>query len=97
MLFSHKAEIFIYMTDCVADPVIVTVTINPCAHSHSYISSHLSLFYLKYAEQKRKEISPKGGGPPTKSIKSSIKISSLLYEDINLLLHCSALQSTLTV
>lgn len=78
MPLSHKAEILIYMTDCAADLVIVTVTVNLCARSHSLISPpFFFLFYLKYVEQKRKEISPKGGGPPTKSIKSSIKISSL--------------------
>lgn len=79
MPLSHKAEILIYMTDCAADLVIVTVAVNLCARSHSLISPpfFFFLFYLKYVEQKRKEISPKGGGPPTKSIKSSIKISSL--------------------
>jgi len=67
------------MSECAADVVIVPDTITRC-------SLHpLFLFYLKYVEQKRKEISPKGGGPPPKSIKSSIKMRSLLYEDITLL------------
>lgn len=39
MPFSHKVEVSIYMTDCVADLVIVTVTINLRACSHWYISS----------------------------------------------------------
>lgn len=42
--FSHKAEIFIYMTDCVADLVIVTVTVNPCARNPpSHFSTPFSL------------------------------------------------------
>ena len=38
MPLSHKAEILIYMTDCAADLVIVTVTVNLCARPHSLIS-----------------------------------------------------------
>lgn len=67
-----KVEISIQMTGSVVDVVAVTVTIVFRPH---YIPTPFFLFHLKYVEQKRKEISPKGGGPPTKSIKSSIKIS----------------------
>lgn len=75
--WSQQAEIFIYMTDWGADLGIVSAITSPRVRTHSYISLLFSHFHLKYVEQKRKKKSPNGGGPPTKSIKSSIKISSL--------------------
>lgn len=45
MPLSHKAEILIYMTDCAADLVIVTVTVNLCARSHSLISPPFFFFF----------------------------------------------------
>lgn len=35
MSFSREMQIFIYMTDCIAVPVIVTVTTSPCSCSPS--------------------------------------------------------------
>lgn len=46
MPLSHKAEILIYMTDCAADLVIVTVAVNLCARSHSLISPPFFFFSL---------------------------------------------------
>lgn len=57
-----KVDIFTQMTDCVVYVVTVAVPITvftATLHFHTLLLSH-----LKYVEQKRKEISPKGGGPP---------------------------------
>lgn len=73
---TRQSFFLLYMTECV---VIWLLSTSPSTPSLTLtrLFRILSLFCLKYVEKKRKEISPQGGGPPTKSIKSSIKISSL--------------------